>query len=258
MELTYHAQSRPDVFDWQATGGSLSVDADGVSGTVDASLAREGGKVPVQVKGSWRCGEVTPLAVDPALASTPCGPLYFVAQLSTDDIDRIKGEQGCLPQDLTLSGSVNGHVTEGVNDKGSAESIFTIGKQGCDYRTKDEFYLPNRSAEHYQGNFHFLVDDEVFTVHISQWPYAPGSYNAFTRYSIGGILQDPQSTLTLYDDRPADVLKEDPGRLTSWSSRAGMVSIAGDGVSGSVDMDLEGGVGGTDKVHLAGSWRCQA
>ena len=63
MELTYHAQSRPDVFDWQATGGSLSVDADGVSGTVDASLAREGGKVPVQVKGSWRCGEVTPLAV---------------------------------------------------------------------------------------------------------------------------------------------------------------------------------------------------
>jgi hypothetical protein len=256
VDLSYRAQSRPDVFRWQATDGSLSVNADGLSGTVDANVAREGGKAPTHIKGDWRCGEAKRFKVDPALASTPCGPLYFLAQLTTNDIERIKGEHGCNTEDLTLSGSVAGHVTEGVTDEGSGQSVFTAPKQSCGYRTKDIYYS-HPEQEHYQSNVHFLVDDEVFTLHISQFPYAPGTYNAFTQIPTGGRLSDPFPAVVLYDDRPQEFLQETPGRLTSWSSKTGTFTLA-DAHSGTIDMDLEGGVSGSDKVHISGSWRCAA
>src|SRR5579859_2496057 len=57
--------------DWNQASGTLTLNADGITGTINASLLRDvAGAQPVRVSGQWACGAPLPkLAADP---SAPC------------------------------------------------------------------------------------------------------------------------------------------------------------------------------------------
>ncbi len=226
--------------DWSQASGTVVVNRDGVTGTIDADLVRDvAGAKPVHVTGSWACGAPLATSFD---AAVPCSLFYTLNHLQDSDIARMKAG-ACLPEDLSFSGAISAHVDHGVND-----SAFPSGP-GID---ADNFC--GRSPAQYDASVKFSVGDETFLLVLDPKHYPaidPGLYAAGPdKYTANAFLwlgaADPNKNGLFVSDENI-----------SWYGTQGSFTIAGDMKSGTIDETFNGiysHAGST--VHITGSWRC--
>src|SRR5216683_3467654 len=74
---------------WSQATGTLTLNADATTGTIDASVLRDvSGATPVRISGQWACG--APLSAPVAGATAPCASFYTINHLQDADIARMK------------------------------------------------------------------------------------------------------------------------------------------------------------------------
>jgi hypothetical protein len=223
--------------DWSQVTGTVKVNADGVTGTVDADLLRDvSGAQPVHVSGSWACGAVRPLpAVD---GSVPCSSFYALNQLHAEDVARMKAS-ACHSVDLTFSGDINTHVDHAITDSVSPRAGIDGDNVCAAYGTG------------YTSALKFSIGDESFLLDLNvrgQYPaVAPGQYPAAGGAWLWLGHADPENQgLFVTDDK------------VFWSATGGgTFTIAPDMKSGNIDASLKGLVSNAGPgVQLKGNWRC--
>jgi hypothetical protein len=215
--------------DYVSSSGRMTVDASGYRGTMDVDLKRDvAGATPVHVKGDWSCG--TPPAPAKLDASVPCSSYFAVANLSPETVD--SKSVPCLPQDLTFSDGLAFHVKEAV-------MLPATGGPTCGGLTSDDQQNYTAKESFAGGGFAY---DLNFTTH-NDLIHGPLTFPDF----------GPAYTTALGSQAPTLTLST--GAVT-WSSTAGMYSVASDHKSGTVDMDLVGGLTTNQAVHVSGSWKC--
>jgi hypothetical protein len=231
--------------DWNQAIGTLTLNADGITGTINASLVRDvAGAQPVHVTGQWACG--APLSQSAADPSVPCASFYALNQLQPADVARMKAT-GCNAQDLTFSGDLAGHVDHAVTDLQFSETSVLSRDNTC-----------SQAYGEYLATLKFSIGDESFLLNLDLFSnpnpsVRPGQYPA-----------------TYGDERPVAVLylgSADPGnhgvfvddRQVEWGSTGGTVTIAPDMKSGTIDAAFGGPpYQEFSTIHLSGSWRCAA
>jgi hypothetical protein len=215
--------------DYVSTTGTMTVEASGHAGTMNVDLKRDVvGATPVHVKGDWSCGP--PPAQPTPDASVPCSAYFAAANLPPGTVD--PKSVPCLPQDLTFSGGLSFHVKEAVNLPGT-------GGPSCGGLTSDDQQNYSSKQSFAGGGFEY---DLSFTTH-NDLINGPLTFPDFgPTYTTASGSQAPTLTLTT-------------GAVT-WSSTAGKYSVAADHRSGTVNMDLVGGLSTNQAVHVSGSWRC--
>jgi hypothetical protein len=221
--------------DWSQATGTVKVNADGVTGTVDADLLRDvSGAQPVHVSGSWACGAVRPLpAVD---GSVPCSSFYALNQLQPDDVARMEAS-ACHPVDLNFSGGINAHVdhaiTDSVSPHGGIDGDNVCGGGGTGYTSALKFSIGDES---------FLLD-----LNADKYPsVVPGQYSA-ARTTLWLGHADPANHGVFVTDDKVFWIGDSGGTFT----------IAPDMKSGTVDASLKGLVSYAGPgVHVKGNWRC--
>lgn len=223
---------------WSQATGTLTVDADGTTGTVDANLLRDAaGAQPVHVSGQWACGAPLPLpAVD---ASVPCASFYALNQLHDADVARMKAS-ACRPADLTFSGDISTHLDHAITDSAISPHPGIDGDNFC-----------GSVGEDFTAALKFSVGDESFLLDLYAHQYpsvAPGQYPAEAGVTLWLGHADPDHQgLFVTDDK------------VFWRGASGTFTIASDMKSGTVDANLKGLVGNAGPgVQLRGSWRCGA
>ena len=229
--------------DWNQATGTVTLNSDGITGTIDADLLRDvAGAQPLHVKGAWACGAPQPLpTVD---ASAPCASFYALNQLQPSDIARMKAS-ACNTQDLSFSGDIAIHLTSAVTDT-------TIpgrpGYQG------DNFC--GAINDEYGATLKFSFADESFLLDLGIQTYpsvGPGQYSAHENGSSIGVM------LFLGQADASDQGRFVPDDQVFWLGRSGTFTINPDMKSGTLDAVLAGPLehaGST--VHISGSWRCAA
>jgi hypothetical protein len=237
VELTSIADPNAD---WSQASGTLVLNGDGVSGTIDADLVRDvAGAKPVHVTGSWACG--APIATS-AVAAVPCSLFYTLNHLQDSDVARMKAG-ACLAEDLTFSGAISAHLDHGVNDP-----AFPNGP-GID---ADNFC--GATPAEYDASVKFSVGDETFLLVLNPKHYpavGPGKYSSGTdKYTANAFLwlgaADPNKNGRFVSDENI-----------SWYGSQGSFTIAGDMKSGTIDETFNGIYSHPgSSVHLSGSWRC--
>jgi len=99
---------------WNQAMGSLTLNADATSGTIDANLLRDvNGAAPVHISGRWACGAALPLPGFDAAA--PCASFYALNHLNDADVARMKAS-ACNPESLVFSGDIRGQVDHAITD----------------------------------------------------------------------------------------------------------------------------------------------
>ena len=226
--------------DWSQASGTLVVNRNGVTGTIDADVVRDvAGAKPVHVTGSWACG--APLATS-FEASVPCSLFYTLNHLQDSDVARMKAG-ACLPENLTFSGAISAHLDHGIND-----SAFPNGP-GID---ADNFC--GLSPAQYDASVKFSVGDETFLLVLNPKHYpavGPGQYAA------GADIYKANAFLWLGAADPTKNGLFVSDENISWYGSQGSFSIAADMKSGTIDETFNGiysHPGST--VHITGSWRC--
>lgn len=233
--------------DWNQASGTVKVNADGISGTIDANLLRDvSGARPVHVTGQWACGAHALPAFD---STAPCSRFYALNHLHEMDIARMKA-QACNSVDLTFSGDVSGHLDHAVTDT-AIKSDALEGDNLCAV-----------VGDQFSASLKFSIGDESFLLKVQATNYptvVPGQYTA-----------DKTSGSTYAQLWFGYADPERNGRFVSdlkifWWGSVGSFTIAGDMKSGTIDETLEGlgalNSNGTiqgSTVHLSGSWRCAA
>ena len=225
--------------DWSQATGTVTLNPDGITGTIDASLLRDvAGAQPVHVSGQWACGE--PLPSHSFDASLPCGNFYALNKLQESDVARMKAG-ACHAVDLTFSGAINAHLDHAITDTISPHP----GVDGDNYCS--------RVGDSYTAALKFSVGDETFQLVLNANKYptvGPGQYPATS--AGGAVLWTGQA---------------DPsarGQFVSndhvfWAGTAGSFTLASDMKSGTLDVSLAGPLDHSGStVHIAGSWRCAA
>ena len=210
----------------------MTMDASGFKGSMDVDLKRDVvGANPVHIKGDWSCG--SPPAQPSPDPSVPCSTYFAAANLPPSVVD--PKSVPCLPQDLTLTGGLRFHVTEAVNlPGGSFHSVMCGGLLSSDqqnYASKQSF------AD--SGTAYDLVFDTHREPINGPLPFpdlGPSSESA----GVGG----PTPSLTLSTG------------AVNWSSTGGTYHVNADHKTGTVNMDLVGGLDKNQTVHVSGSWRC--
>jgi len=232
--------------EWESIKGKLTYDQSGISGLVDATLMRDvTGAVPVHLKGRWRCNEpkLAP-SPDPSLAALvgkPCSTLYLAAGTEAATADQLNAEGDCSKEDLNFSGDVTGHVSEGVNRRSEAARPFGSAEDVC-------------ASDLYGRHFAFAIGEETFRLTIN-----PGAGQHSGDYGPVNLIDSSHPPTLTLDYDPLDFPARDltgPIDRVQWTSTDGAVHIAGDDASGTIEMQLKGGVPGNATVHLSGSWRC--
>lgn len=229
--------------DWNQATGSLTLNSDGITGTIDADLLRDvAGAQPLHVKGAWACG--APQTLPTFDASAPCASFYALNQLQPPDIARMKAS-ACNAQDLSFSGDISTHLTSAVTDT-------TIpgrpGYQG------DNFC--GTINDEYGATLKFSFGDESFLLDLGVQTYpsvGPGQYSAHANGSSIGVM------LFLGQADASDQGRFVPDDQVFWLGRSGTFTINSDMKSGTMDAVLAGPLehaGST--VHISGSWRCAA
>jgi hypothetical protein len=214
-------------FHYLSSVGTMTTDSSGYKGSLNVDLRRDvAGASAVRIKGAWSCG--SPPARPTPNASVPCSSYFAVATQAAVDPSSVP----CLPQDITFSGGLSFHIKEAVilPDTGFPPcGGLTPGDQQ-NYRAKESFA---------GGGFAYDLD---FSTHsdLSSGPLAFPKFGPI--YTTVSGAQAPTLTLTT-------------GAVT-WTSTAGMYSVASDRKSGTVDMDLVGGLSKNQSVHVSGSWKC--
>jgi hypothetical protein len=230
--------------DWNQATGSITLNADGISGTVDANLLRDfAGAQAVHVTGKWACGAPLPLAAFDA--SVPCGRFYALNQIHDEDMSRMKAS-ACQAEDLTFGGAIQAHLDHALTD--------TAVPFGVAFGFDNVCGLGGYQGEDYAAALKFSIGDESFLLNIgvrAQFSaVGPGQYSIGRDYDVD-----------LFWGR-AD--PENQGRFETdlkvyWFSSGGTFTIAPDMKSGTIDATLTGSIApaGSD-VQLKGNWRCAA
>jgi len=228
--------------DWSQATGTVTLNPDGITGTIDATLVRDAaGAQPVHVSGQWACGAPLPL---PALdANAPCANFYALNQLQPADVARMKAS-ACHAQNLTFSGDISAHLGHAVTDTAIAPQIGYGGDNFC-----------GSGGEEYAAALKFSIGDESFLLDIdaSRYPsVGPGRYSAQTTGTSNGAV------LFLGHADPANHGEFVTDDKVFWLGSSGTLTIARDTKSGSIDANLHGPLSGTgSNVHIVGSWRCK-
>lgn len=229
--------------DWNQVTGKLTLNADAVGGTIDASLVRDvAGARPVKVTGSWACGTVP--AIPAGDAAVPCSNFYVLNHLDAADVARMKAS-GCVAEDLTFSGDVAAHVDHAVTDLAFPSLGGVYGDNYCGV-----------SYGQYTATLKFSIGDETFQLNLNATSYpsvVPGSYPVAN--DLG-----PYVALNLGPADPTNHGVFVPNGSVEWDAYGGTFTIAPGLKSGTIDADLHGpaGLGQTpfSNVHVVGSWRC--
>src|SRR5712691_1051749 len=227
---------------WNQATGSLTLNADATSGTIDANLLRDvNGAAPVHISGRWACGAALPLPGFDAAA--PCASFYALNHLNEADVARMKAS-ACNPESLVFSGDIRGQVDHAITDMATSPHTGPDGDNVCE-AYKDRF----------AASFKFSIGDESFLLDLLILIYpgdvVPGEYSAQPGTVVETFLwlghADPDNHgLFVADDH------------VFWSWTAGTFTIASDLKSGTIDATLSGEINQSRSVQFKGNWRCAA
>lgn len=235
--------------DWSQASGTVTLNPDGITGAIDASLLRDVASAqPVHVTGQWACGTPALATFD---AGVPCASFFALNHLQDADVTRMKA-QACNSQNLTFSGDISGHVDHAITDTAISAPPGIDGDNHC-----------GSAGNNYDASFKFSIGDESFLLDLyprspSDSPIGPGQYAAGAdSFSANAYLwlghADPgQSGLFVTDGGLG------PG--VSWYGSGGSFTIASDMRSGTIDETFQGVSldHASSTVHITGSWRCAA
>ncbi len=236
--------------DWNQASGTLKLNPDGITGSIDADLVRDvAGAKPVHIRGTWACG--APFAKPAPDPSVPCSLFYALNQLQAEDLARIKAS-ACNAQDLTFNGDVSGHLDHAITDTAIQRYPGIDGDGYC-----------NNVGTQYIASLKFSIGDETFMLVFNPKsdsyfsPIGPGQYSAgksplrANAYLWLGHADAGQNGRFVAD-----------GGLGSgvwWYGSQGSFTIASDLKSGTIDETFEGSPSHSgSSVHVSGSWRCAA
>lgn len=232
-------------YDWNQVTGMVTLNADGITGSIDASLLRDvAGARPVHVTGNWACG--APLPAPSVDASVPCASFYALNQLQPADVARMKSS-GCNAQDLTFSGDLLGHVDHAVTDLQLAETSPLSRDNTC-----------SQAYGEYLATLKFSIGDESFLLDLEMYgnpgpSVGPGQYPA----SYGDEHPAAELFLGTADSGDHGIFVED--RRVEWGASGGTITLAADMKSGTIDAAFGGPpYQEFSFLHITGSWRCAA
>ena len=228
--------------DWSQATGTISLNPDGVTGTIDASLLRDAsGAQPVHISGQWACG--APLPLPAVAAGVPCASFYALNQLHAADVARMKA-RACNVENLSLSGDISAHLVRAVTDRTMAPTPGYGGDNFC-----------GSVGEEYTATFKFSVGDESFLLDldVSNYPAVlPGRYPAQTTgTSVGAVLFLGYADAANHGEFVTD-------DQVFWMGSGGTFTIARDMKSGTLDASLSSLTHAGSSVRITGSWRCAA
>jgi len=226
--------------DWSQATGTISLNPDGVTGTIDASLLRDAsGAQPVHISGQWACG--APLPLPAFAASAPCASFYALNHLHAADVARMKAH-ACNVENLSLSGDISAHLVHAITDRAISPTPGYGGDNYC-----------GSVGEEYTATLKFSIGDESFLLDLGAYQYpgvAPGRYSAQSGTSVGVVL-------FLGHADPANHGEFVTDDQVFWVGSSGSFTIARDMKSGTVDATVSGLTTGST-VRIKGSWRCAA
>ena len=227
---------------WNQATGSLTLNADAISGTIDANLQRDvNGAAPVHISGRWACGAALPLPGFDAAA--PCASFYALNHLNDADVARMKAS-ACNPESLVFSGDIRGQVDHAITDTATSPHSGPDGDNVCEVY-KDKF----------AASFKFSIGDESFLLDmfIARYPggVVPGEYSARP-----GLVVETFLWLGHADPDNHGLFVADEHVFWAWTS--GTFTIAPDLKSGTIDATLTGLLDQGRSVQVKGSWRCAA
>ncbi len=237
--LEVAAISEPST-DYSQASGTVTLNPDGITGTIDATLLRDAaGAKPVHLTGQWACG--APIPAPSFDTAVPCSRFYALTHLGESDVARMKA-QACNAQDLAFSGAISGHLDYAITDRTFAAYPGINGDNFC-----------AGVGTQYDASLKFSVGDESFLLNLnprSSRSIGPGQYAA------GGSGFGANAVLWLGHADP-----ERNGRFVTdnkvfWVT-SGSFTIANDMKSGTIDETFSGIASDTGStVRITGSWRC--
>jgi hypothetical protein len=226
--------------DWSQAGGSITVNPDGISGSIDADVVREvSGARPVHISGRWECGTRVVPASD---AGEPCSLFYALNHLPDADVARMKS-RACLSEDLTFTGAISAHLDHAVND-----SAYAFGS-GIDFDNDCA-----AGYNEYDASLKFSIGDESFLLNLNPRAYpsvGPGRYSA----GSGPFSANAFLWLGAADAGRHGLFVTD--EHVYWWGSGGSFTINSDMTSGTIDESFSGMFDhSSSAVRLTGSWRC--
>jgi hypothetical protein len=228
---------------WSQATGTLTLNADGTTGTIDASVLRDvSGAAPVRISGQWACG--APLPQPSFDASVPCAGFFALNQLQAADIARMKAS-ACNPQGLVFSGAINSQLDHAITDTAISPHPGLDGDNFC-----------GRVGEDYTAALKFSVGDESFLLDLNAHLYpavGPGQYSAASGpFAAGTMLWLGHADAS---NQGAFVTDD----KVFWSGSGGSFTINADMKSGTIDATLSGLLDHSGSgVLIKGTWRCAA
>jgi hypothetical protein len=236
---------------WNQGTGTLTLNPDGITGTLDAKLLRDvAGAQPVHVTGQWACGTALPSPmVD---ATVPCSSFYALNHLEEADVARMKAT-ACNAQDLTFRGDITARLDHAITDIAFPTPPGIAGDNHCD-----------SAGNQYVAALKFSIGDETFLLVLNPRSESYRSSVGPGRYPAGASPFSANAFLWLgHADASRNgrfVADRDPGGGVSWYGDSGSFSIASDMKSGTIDEAFNGiSIGHVNStVRITGSWRCGA
>jgi hypothetical protein len=226
---------------WNQGTGTVRLNADGVTGTLDVNLLQDvSGAVPVHISGHWACG--APLPIPTVGANAPCADFYAINHLSPADVARMTAH-ACYAQDLIFSGAIDAHLGHAVRD-----TVDPWAGMGGDN-------FCGGFDDRYEATLKFSIGDESFVLNLGATKYlgvTPGRYPAASGNTLGVVLWSGYADPSTHGHFITD-------DKIFWLGSGGTFSIAKDMKSGSVDATLRSLVSNLEStVRIKGSWRCAA
>ncbi len=240
-QLDFTSIADPSV-DWSQASGSIEVNADAVTGSINADLLRNvTGARPVHISGNWACGAPLAKSFD---ETAPCSLFYALNHLADADVARMKAS-ACEPEDLTFSGAIIGHLDHAITDSAFGHDWGIDGDNNC-----------RGAGAEYNASLKFSIGDESFLLDLYPRAYPsvkPGSYPA------GSGAFSANAFLWLGRADPSNQGRFVTSQHVYWYGSGGGFTIAGDMKSGTIDETFSGLLDhSSSTVHLIGSWRCAA
>jgi hypothetical protein len=230
--------------DWSQATGTVTLNPDGITGTIDANLLRDvAGAQPVHVTGQWACG--APLPRPSIDATVPCSSFYVLNHLADADVVRMKAG-ACNAQDLTFSGDIAAHLDHAITDAAFPAPPGIDGDNHCD-----------NAGNQYDAALKFSIGDESFLLVLNPHSDSYRSSVGPGQYPAGAGLFSANAYLWLGHADPSRngrfVTDGGISRGVSWYGTTGSFTIASDMKSGTIDETFQG-----VSINITGSWRCAA
>lgn len=177
--------------------------------------------------GAWRLLE-RPTAAPAALVAakpTTCEQTYRLLKLSPSDV--AQATPNCLVQSLAISGELHGSVGQ----------AFTVVPDGT--AVAPMCAVPKRWANLPEAALALTIGSKAYLLTIAP----PGVSNRQPlKFDAAGKVN-----LISFADPSAE-----------WNQASGAVGVDGEGIAGSLDVELARNVAGAKPVHVTGEWACGA